>query len=138
MYAEVAEVLGTGPNARPATLADYPNLKYTEQVFAESMRLYPPAWAMGRRSTKPVELGPYQASRPAHTSSSASTSCTAPPSSGTTPKPSAPSATPPKPKPPAPASSTSPSAVAAASASAKDSPGWKGSSPSPPSPSAGA
>jgi cytochrome P450 len=60
MYAEVAEVLGTGPNARAATLADVPNLKYTEQVFAESMRLFPPAWAMGRRSTKPIELGPYK------------------------------------------------------------------------------
>jgi cytochrome P450 len=62
MYAEVAEVL----QCRTATLADYPNLKYTEQVFAESMRLYPPAWAMGRRSTKPVELGPYKLPAGAH------------------------------------------------------------------------
>ena len=44
---------------RLPTLADYPHLKYTEQVFAESMRLYPPAWAMGRMSTKPVKLGDY-------------------------------------------------------------------------------
>jgi cytochrome P450 len=66
MYAEVAAVLGTGPNARPATLADYPNLKYTEQVFAESMRLYPPAWAMGRRSTAPVTLGEYRIPPGAH------------------------------------------------------------------------
>ena len=29
-------------------------------VFAESMRLYPPAWAMGRQSTADVELGPYR------------------------------------------------------------------------------
>jgi cytochrome P450 len=28
-------------------------------VFAEAMRLYPPAWAMGRMSTKPIQLGPY-------------------------------------------------------------------------------
>ena len=27
---------------------DYPKLKYTEQVFAESMRLFPPAWTIGR------------------------------------------------------------------------------------------
>ncbi len=66
MYAEVAEVLGTGPSAtgpnapRTATVDDYPRLKYTEQVFAESMRLYPPAWAMGRQSTVPIELGPYR------------------------------------------------------------------------------
>ena len=44
---------------RLPTLADYPNLKYTEQVFAESMRLYPPAWAMGRMSTRHVQLGKY-------------------------------------------------------------------------------
>jgi cytochrome P450 len=51
---------------RLPTLADYPNLRYTEQVFAESMRLYPPAWAMGRMSTKPVELGPYRIPPGAH------------------------------------------------------------------------
>ena len=56
MYAEVTEVLGD----RHATMEDYGRLRYTEMVFAESMRLYPPAWAMGRRSTKPVELGEYR------------------------------------------------------------------------------
>jgi cytochrome P450 len=66
MYAEVAEVLGTGDSARTATMADYGRLKYTEMVFAESMRLYPPAWAMGRRSTVPVELGPYRIPPKAH------------------------------------------------------------------------
>ncbi|MEO6804429.1 MAG: cytochrome P450 [Granulicella sp.] len=55
LHAELDSVL----DGRLATLADYPNLRYTEQVFAESMRLYPPAWAMGRMSTKPVTLGPY-------------------------------------------------------------------------------
>jgi cytochrome P450 len=60
MYAEVAEVLGTGDQARTAVMADYGRLKYTEMVFAESMRLYPPAWAMGRRSTEAIELGPYR------------------------------------------------------------------------------
>ena len=66
---------GAGPASRPATnlpthrlptLADYPNLRYTEQVFAESMRLYPPAWAMGRMSTKPVTLGPWRIPAGAH------------------------------------------------------------------------
>ena len=56
MYAEVDEVLGE----RTATLADVPNLRYTEMVFAESMRLFPPAWARGRKSTTPIELGPYR------------------------------------------------------------------------------
>ena len=56
MYAEVDEVLGS----RAATLADLPGLRYTEMVFAESMRLFPPAWAMGRKSTAPVQLGEYR------------------------------------------------------------------------------
>jgi cytochrome P450 len=30
------------------------------------MRLYPPAWAMGRRSTRPVTLGPYRIPAGAH------------------------------------------------------------------------
>jgi cytochrome P450 len=51
---------------RLPTLADYPALRYTEQVFAESMRLYPPAWAMGRMSTKPVTLGPFRIPPGAH------------------------------------------------------------------------
>jgi cytochrome P450 len=56
MYAEVEQVLGN----TPATVESFPRLKYTEMVFAESMRLYPPAWAMGRQSTVPVEIGPYR------------------------------------------------------------------------------
>ena len=49
-----------GRTHRLPTLADMPNLRYTEQVFAEAMRLYPPAWAMGRLATKPVTLGQYR------------------------------------------------------------------------------
>ena len=55
LHAELDSVL---PGRLP-TLADFPSLPYTEQVFAESIRLYPPAWAMGRMSTKPITLGPY-------------------------------------------------------------------------------
>jgi cytochrome P450 len=71
LHAELDTVLGNGPassaNAqRLPTLADYPALRYTEQVFAESMRLYPPAWAMGRMSTRPVVLGPYRIPPGAH------------------------------------------------------------------------
>ena len=51
---------------RLPTLADYPNLRYTEQVFAESMRLYPPAWAMGRMSTQDTTLGEYDIPAGAH------------------------------------------------------------------------
>lgn len=56
MEAELDRVLG----GRLPTLADYPNLTYTQQVFTESMRLYPPAWAMGREAAVDVELGPYR------------------------------------------------------------------------------
>lgn len=31
-----------------ATAADYPRLKYVSMVFAESMRMYPPAWISAR------------------------------------------------------------------------------------------
>ena len=69
MQAELDRVLGVLGDAgerRLPTLADYPELKYTEQVFAEAMRLYPPAWAMGRMSTEAVELGPYRIPPGAH------------------------------------------------------------------------
>ncbi len=59
-HAEVDQVLGGPGNARLPTLEDLPRLGYTEMVLAESMRLYPPAWAMGRQSTTVVELGPYR------------------------------------------------------------------------------
>jgi len=66
LHAELDAVLGTGDSRRLPTLADYPALRYTEQVFAESMRLYPPAWAMGRMSTRAVKLGPYNIPPGAH------------------------------------------------------------------------
>jgi cytochrome P450 len=59
LHAEIDEVLGTAA-ARLPTLEDLPRLRYTEMVLAESMRLYPPAWAMGRQSIAEVELGPYR------------------------------------------------------------------------------
>ncbi len=51
--AEVDEVLGE----RPATAADAPRLRYTEGVILESMRLYPPAWSIGREAVEDVEVG---------------------------------------------------------------------------------
>jgi cytochrome P450 len=50
-----AEVDGLG--GRVPTIDDLPQLKYTEMVLAESMRLYPPAWALGRMATEPHEIG---------------------------------------------------------------------------------
>ncbi len=44
---------------RPLTADDYAALPYTRMVLAESMRLYPPAWAIARRSLGPCEIGGY-------------------------------------------------------------------------------
>ncbi len=53
LHAELDRALG----GRPPAAEDLPALRYTEQVFAESMRLYPPAWALGRRAVRDVEIG---------------------------------------------------------------------------------
>jgi cytochrome P450 len=46
LHEEVDRVLG----GRLPALADVPNLPFTEQVVTEAMRLYPPAWIIGRRA----------------------------------------------------------------------------------------
>ena len=56
MHAEIDKVLG----GKLPTMEDYPNLKYTEAVLAESMRLFPPAWAIGRLSVEEHEFGGYK------------------------------------------------------------------------------
>jgi cytochrome P450 len=55
MHQEIDAVLG----GRSATIGDIPQLKYTRMVAAESMRLYPPAWAMGRRALRDFSFGDY-------------------------------------------------------------------------------
>jgi len=37
-------------------VSDLPALRYTEMVFTEAMRLYPPAWTIGRMSLESCEL----------------------------------------------------------------------------------
>jgi cytochrome P450 len=49
---EVRDVLG----GRRPTVADLPRLKYAEMVMMESMRLYPPAYGLGRQATTPSEI----------------------------------------------------------------------------------
>jgi cytochrome P450 len=46
-------------SSRSLTIDDVPNLKYTEAVLAESMRLFPPAWAIGRLALEDHEFGGY-------------------------------------------------------------------------------
>jgi cytochrome P450 len=56
LHAHVDEVLGD----RDPVAADVPRLAYVRAVFAETMRLYPPAWITGRRAVRDVEIGPYR------------------------------------------------------------------------------
>lgn len=44
---------------RTPSYEDVPHLRYVEMVLAESMRLYPPAWAMGRYARNDFQLGDY-------------------------------------------------------------------------------
>ncbi len=44
---------------RLPTYDDLPRLRYVEMVLAESMRLYPPAWAMGRYALHDFQLGEF-------------------------------------------------------------------------------
>ncbi|MEP6849370.1 MAG: cytochrome P450 [Acidobacteriota bacterium] len=55
LHAELDSVIGS----RVPAMDDLPNLKFTEAVIAESMRLFPPAWAIGRLSTQEHILGDY-------------------------------------------------------------------------------
>jgi cytochrome P450 len=59
LHAELHDAL----NGRAAALDDLPRLRYTECVVSEAMRLYPPAWAMGREALEDVELAGYRIPR---------------------------------------------------------------------------
>ncbi len=52
LHEEIDAVLGD----RLPDFEDLPKLRYTEQVFAEALRLYPPAWAIGRKSKEEFDL----------------------------------------------------------------------------------
>ena len=59
MHAELDSVLA----GRRPTFEDVPRLPYTEQVLAEAIRMYPPAWLMGRFLTEPVRIGKHDFAR---------------------------------------------------------------------------
>ena len=56
LHAELDQVL---QGRERFTVADYPRLRYTEMVVAEAMRLYPPAWVVGRIALKDFQAGEY-------------------------------------------------------------------------------
>jgi cytochrome P450 len=76
LYEELCYVLGNGKDScssstnnitttskrrriRIPTIKDVPKLEYTEKVFRESMRLYPPAWTIGRQAINDFKVDKY-------------------------------------------------------------------------------
>ncbi|HEX5228890.1 MAG TPA: cytochrome P450 [Bryobacteraceae bacterium] len=55
LHEEVDRVLGD----RAPELADVPHLRYAEMILSEALRLYPPAWAIGRKAIADFSLGGY-------------------------------------------------------------------------------
>jgi len=55
--ARLADELRSVLDGRPPVVADVPRLPYTQAVFRESLRLYPPVWALARIASEPFQLG---------------------------------------------------------------------------------
>ncbi|MEE7458047.1 cytochrome P450 [Methylorubrum populi] len=56
LAAEVEDVVGQ----RAAAIDDVPFLRFTEHTITESMRLYPPAWAVGREARCDCQIGGFK------------------------------------------------------------------------------
>ncbi|MDQ5839380.1 MAG: cytochrome P450 [Acidobacteriota bacterium] len=56
LHAELGEVLG----GRAPSVEDLPRLRYCEWVVKETLRLYPPAYAVGREAVRDCEVGGYR------------------------------------------------------------------------------
>ncbi|MGQ9768480.1 MAG: cytochrome P450, partial [Anaerolineae bacterium] len=56
LHAELAEVLG----GRPPTVDDLSRLPYTQAIFEEALRLYPPAWIITRKALGDDEICGYR------------------------------------------------------------------------------
>jgi cytochrome P450 len=59
LHQELDGVLG----GRPPTVADVARLPYTERVVNEALRLYPPAWLIGREAVRDTSIGGQPVSR---------------------------------------------------------------------------
>jgi cytochrome P450 len=58
--ARLAAELDEALEGRAPTVEDLPRLRYADRVVKESMRLYPPAWAVGRECVRECEVGGYR------------------------------------------------------------------------------
>lgn len=58
--ARLVEELRTVLGGREPTPGDLPNLRYTEMVLKEVMRLYPAVWGIGRKALADCEIGGYR------------------------------------------------------------------------------
>jgi len=56
---KLQEEIDTVLSGKLPAAADVAELRYTEMVFAEAMRLYPPAWTLGRRVLTDYQIGRY-------------------------------------------------------------------------------
>ena len=56
LHEEIDTVLG----GRAPELADVPQLRYAEMILAEALRLYPPAWGIGRMAKGAFQLGGFR------------------------------------------------------------------------------
>ena len=59
MEAKLHEEIDRVLDGRLPAVADLPSLPYVERVVTESMRLYPPAWIIGRRALEDYPVGDY-------------------------------------------------------------------------------
>jgi cytochrome P450 len=56
LHAELKEVLA----GRSPRIEDLQRLRYTQMVVKESLRLFPPAWGVGRETLREIQLGEYR------------------------------------------------------------------------------
>jgi cytochrome P450 len=60
VYARLRTEVDAALGGRTPTLEDTPRMPYTLRVLKEAMRLYPPAYIIGRKSIREVDIGPYR------------------------------------------------------------------------------
>jgi cytochrome P450 len=61
--ARLHQEIDSALQGRLPTASDLPRLRFAEYVFAESMRLYPPAWGLARKALEPHTIAGYHIPR---------------------------------------------------------------------------